>query len=194
MSQTKQAQTFAQHLADKQWAQPVQGYTGPRTPLQHGGDGHRSFHSGGVRRGASQGLAQQGGGSGRHPDRGVAVAHRGQQKEVAGHPQPGAHSRSHPAGMATGIGGCNIQWQRFHSGSKQLPPHQPAQHSIQIDGQNPTAAPGEGHRPPAAGHTVWFPRRSFHIPTSPRFSQTTGKGGTHRRLLVCPPARLASGV
>ena len=33
VSQTKQAQTFAQHLADKQWAQPVQGYTGPRTPL-----------------------------------------------------------------------------------------------------------------------------------------------------------------
>ena len=33
VSQTKQAQTFAQHLADKQWAHPVQGYTGPREPL-----------------------------------------------------------------------------------------------------------------------------------------------------------------
>ena len=95
VSQTKQAQTFAQHLADKQWAQPAS--------LQPGGDGHRPFHSGGVRRGASQGLAQQGGGSGRHPDRGVAVAHRGQQKEVAGYTQPGAHSRAHPAGMATAL-------------------------------------------------------------------------------------------
>ena len=33
VSQIKQAQTFAQHLADKQWAHPEQGYTGPREPL-----------------------------------------------------------------------------------------------------------------------------------------------------------------
>ena len=46
----------------------------------------------------------------------------------------------------------------------------------------------------ASTHSIWFPRRSFYLPTNLRFTQTTGKGGTHRRLPVCPTARLVLGI